>query len=93
MLVTNGTFEKLSHEARLLKIAGHLRPVPSPLHLIALKLHALKHGPVSRKDQDIPDIVELVRLQQIDTQSTAFQDICEAYGTKELQDEIRKRLE
>lgn len=93
MLVNDSTFEKVTREARLLQVAGQSRPVPAPLHLIALKLHALKHGPVARKDKDIPDIVELVRLQRIDIESPAFAKICAAYGTKELHDEIRKRLE
>jgi hypothetical protein len=82
----------VTSEARLRKVAGEMRPVPAPLHLIALKLHALKHGPVNRKDQDIPDIVELVHLEQIDVESKAFADICQEYGTEELRDEIRKRL-
>ena len=93
MLVNDRTFGKLAGEARLLQIAGRPMPVPAPLHLIALKLHALKHGPVTRKDTDLPDIVELVRLQGIDVESAAFANICEAYGTKELRHEIQKRLE
>ena len=48
MLVTDGTFEKLARESRRVQIADAMRPVPSPMHLIALKLHALKHGPASR---------------------------------------------
>jgi hypothetical protein len=93
MLVNDATFNKVHAQAVDRKVAGRVHKVPSALHLIALKLHAIKYGPPGRHDKDLSDIVELIELQKINTASKDFSDMCEHYGTAELRDEIRTRLE
>ena len=92
LLLNDGTFDKLAQAARLNSVAGKPRPVPCALHLIAMKLHAAKHGPADRRDQDIGDIVELIRLEHLYVNAEDFLAVCRDYGTEELQNEIRKRL-
>jgi hypothetical protein len=93
MLLNDGTFEKLARAAKMNIVAGKLRPVPCALHLIAMKMHAIRHGPVDRRDQDLRDIIELIRLEHLDVNAEDFRTVCRDYGTPELVDEIRKRLE
>jgi hypothetical protein len=93
MLVNDDTFDKVQKQAVERKVAGRTHKVPSAFHLVALKLHALKYGPPRRRDKDLSDIVELIELQKIDIASKDFLETCEHYGTAELRDEIRIRLE
>jgi hypothetical protein len=58
-----------------------------------MKLHAVRHGTVDRRDQALSDIAELIRLEHLDVNAEDFRAVCRDYGTPELDDEIRKRLE
>ena len=46
--------------------------IPSLMHLIALKLHALKNSPERREEKDMPDILRLIRTHQVDVNTTEF---------------------
>ena len=65
MLLNDATFEKLNRAAKMNTIAGKPRPVPCALHLIAMKLHAVRHGSADRRDLDLRDITELIRLEHL----------------------------
>jgi hypothetical protein len=93
MLLTDVTFEKLNRTANIKNVVGKPRPVPSALHLIAMKFHAVKHGTLERRDQDLRDITELIRLEHLDVNAEDFRAVCREYGTPELDHEIRKRLQ
>ena len=58
--------------------------VPSLNHLIAMKLHAIKYNPKMREFKDLPDVINLIRQNQLDISQEAFRDLCENYGTTEL---------
>lgn len=90
MLVNEQTFEKLSSNARTVECLGIRTRVPAPEHLIALKLHALVHGPAMRMEKDFPDIVRLVRMTGIDLQSIELRQIFERFGTEELYERFLK---
>ena len=77
------TLKKISEEGKETKISGLLFKVPSLLHLIALKLHAIKQDP-RRELQDLQDITELIRRNKINVKMPAFRDLCLKHGSERL---------
>lgn len=63
MLLDASTFEKLRAEGREIELSGVVLRALKPLHLIALKLHALKQNP-ARLGKDWEDIQYLLRLEE-----------------------------
>jgi hypothetical protein len=60
---------------------------PSPLHLIAMKLHAFKNSPRWRS-KDWIDIGELIRRCKIDVHSAEFRDIVVRYAGRETYERL-----
>lgn len=92
MFVDQDTLEKIISEGQKLKIVGQTFMVPSLYHLIALKLHSIKHNSKIRLTKDFPDIINLIRINKIDVEDKKFKDVCLKYGTKELYDKIREAI-
>jgi hypothetical protein len=92
MLVNEQTFEKLALGAREVTMFGMQTQVPKPEHLIALKLHALKHGHQERFDKDFGDVVALTRNAGLDLGSSSFRQLFEQFGSLELYEKVRQRL-
>jgi len=88
MIVDDPTFSEIESKGQLVRIAGQEFRVPSLLHLIALKLHAIKFSPKLRYDRDLPDIMNLIRINKLDAQSGEFKEICAKFGP----DGIHKRI-
>ena len=88
MLVDAGTFDLLRSGGEKVDLKGVQVMVPSLPHLIALKLHALRHGGEHRRGVDLGDIAELVRLNQVDLATEPYPEILERYGTAEIQCEL-----
>ena len=84
MFVDKETFDKIIKNGKDISIAGQKFIVPSLNNLIALKLHSVKYNPKIRKNKDLPDIVNLVRINRIDAKSKGFRELCLKYGTKEI---------
>ena len=84
MIVDNATRDKILAEGQKTTIAGSELIIPSLNHLIALKLHAIKHGSKNRLWKDMPDIIDLIRINKIDFNSAGFKDICLKFGTEEI---------
>ena len=61
LVVSQETYDKLLRDSRQWRTENSVWRVPSLLHLIALKLHALKHNP-ARWGHDLADIASLLRL-------------------------------
>jgi hypothetical protein len=93
MLVNAPTFAKLAAGARSVQCLGVETRVPCAEHLIALKLHALRHGPAHRESKDFLDILTLVRAANLDVNSPALQATFDRYGTPELYERFRKSFE
>lgn len=93
MLVNQQTFEKLSAKAGVETQGGISFPIVAVEHLIALKLHVLKQDLAHRRIKDFLDVVELVRLNGIDLQSTEMREIFERYGTEDLYRRIKLAVE
>lgn len=92
MFVDKDTLDKIIKEGKLIKIAGENFIVPSLSHLIALKLHAIKYNPLIREYRDLPDIIELIRINKFDIKNAEFKNLCLKYGTQELYDKILERI-
>lgn len=88
MFVEKETFEKICKEAKEIKIANQKYIVPSLNHLIALKLHAIKYNPKVREYKDLPDIINLIRINEVDYMENNFHQLCLKYGTEELYQKI-----
>ena len=92
MVVSDETFGKLRSKEQRRAVGGCTLPVPSPLHLIALKLHALSNKERARQGMDLPDIIGLIRGCGIDTQDVELQEILERYADEKIRSEIEERL-
>ena len=92
MLVSGMTFSKLYAERQLLDFGGTLLPVPKPLNLIALKLHAMRNPERFKKGKDLPDILNLLSICKIDHQSGEFLDILSRYASDETRNLLAAHL-
>ncbi|MFZ5799903.1 MAG: nucleotidyl transferase AbiEii/AbiGii toxin family protein [Candidatus Omnitrophota bacterium] len=92
MFVEGETFAKIIGEGREVKIAGQKFIVPSLEHLLALKLHSIKFNPKLRLMRDLPDIVNLIRINKVNVNSEKFKELCLKYGTGEIYDKILEIL-
>jgi len=93
MLVNDATFSRLRESAQRAACLGVEVLIPTVLHLVALKLHAIRHGPVGRKGKDWLDIENLVRGAGIDPVGPEMRELFDHQGTPELYSEFRKRFE
>lgn len=92
MFVDKETLDKIIKEGKEITIAGEKFIVPCLLHLIALKLHAIKYNPKIREYKDFMDIIELIKVNKIDTRSNDFKNLCLKYGTEELYHKILEKV-
>lgn len=92
MFVDRDTLEKILKEAKEVSIAKQKFLVPCLNHLIALKLHAIKYNPAVREYRDIPDIIQLIRVNKVDAKNPEFRELCLKYGTQELYNKILERV-
>ncbi len=88
MFVDEPTFAKLNAGRQMLTVGTTVLPVAGVLHLIALKLHATRSKDRAAEGTDFYDIVNLVRMHQIDISSPTFHEILERYASES----IRQRL-
>src|SRR5579872_5218140 len=68
MLVNEQTFSGMHAEAVEGQLGGVSVRHPSLRHLIALKLHVLKRELPHRELRDLYDVIQLVHVNQVDTQ-------------------------
>lgn len=88
MLVDQSTYSKLLAASELRDYGPRKYRVVALLHLIALKLHALRSEYRDTKGKDYYDILSLIKNHRIDIRSEEFQDIL----SKHASDDIRQRL-
>lgn len=88
MFIDEETFAKIIKNSQKTSIADCEFRVPSLEHLIALKLHAVKYNPKPRSAKDMPDIINLIRINGLDVKNDKFKELCLRYGTEEIYREI-----
>ena len=79
---------RMLQEARTITMVGKKFKVPSLNHMIALKLHAVKHNLENRWFKDVPDLVQLIRKNGVEMRSREMKDLFLSYGTKKLYDKV-----
>lgn len=84
MIVGPATRSKIVNDGREVEVVGEKLIIPSIEHLIALKLHAIKANPKNRLWKDMPDIINLVRKNNIDVRRSDFRKICLKFGNQEI---------
>jgi hypothetical protein len=87
MLVDDSTFAKLRADA----IETKGKRTPSPKHMVALKLHAIRSGDrdPDKANQDWIDIRKLVELHGLDPNEGTFASLIRRYGGDEALERIR----
>lgn len=87
MLLNKPTFTKLRAQSREVDMDGVTLSVPKPLHLVALKLHALKQNP-KRLGKDWEDIQYL--LNHFEWTVEELEELAERYASVESRDMLRQ---
>lgn len=88
MFVDKDTLAKIMKEGKQFKIVGQTFTVPSLYHLIALKLHSIKYNPKIRLTKDFPDIINLIRINEVNVKDKKFKEICLKYGSTDIYNKI-----
>ncbi len=90
MLVSASTFDKMAASSESGSLEGQSVRLPSLDHLLALKLHALKHAHGIRVLKDMDDVANLITNNQINVKSPAFRDLVLKYGTAEIYEKLSR---
>ena len=96
LFANKSTYGKIVSAGQKIDIFGTEFILPDLLHVIAMKLHAVKHGEQRRFAKDFDDIVSLIEINDLDISSgSKFSILCERYADKEtylrIQDAVPKR--
>jgi len=90
LFVDPSTFEMIWAGGGETTVSGFGFKTPSLLHLIALKLHAIKQGSKDRVWKDLPDIMNLVIANRMDVASADFSEICRKFGPEGIHQKIQE---
>jgi predicted nucleotidyltransferase len=90
MVVRDPTFSEMFAVARDAEMYGVRVKVPSLEHLLALKLHAMKHGHIGRYSKDLIDVEGLVRVNALDLKAENIRQIFLKYGTLQIYEQISR---
>jgi hypothetical protein len=89
MVADAHTFATIQRGSRRCEIGNGLSlAIPTPLHLIAMKLHALRNPARVENGIDLQDVKHLIKTAEIDISGKEFNDIADRYAT----DAIRARI-
>ena len=92
MLVPADVLDRLLATSKPACMEGADVVIPSLAHLLALKIHALKHGHGLRVLKDITDVTQLLTANRVDPKSAWLQELFEKHGDKELYERVLKLL-
>ena len=90
MLVDEMTFAKLLARSVAYEFGEVTLRVPALLHLIALKLHAMKNAP-ERAHKDFADIIELLECNQRAVSARELEEVCERFGPPGIFEKLERR--
>jgi len=93
MIVDKATRSKIIEAGNAVEVVGEKLIIPSVHHLIALKLHAIKNNFKNRILKDLPDVIKLIKLNNIDFKSSDFKSLCLKYGNEKIYRNIEGFLE
>ncbi len=90
MMVREPTFRPIFDHGKKVEMYGAQLLIPTLEHLLALKLHALKHGDAGRFLKDFLDVENLVKVNKVDWRSDAVRQMFLKYGNLELYEKISR---
>lgn len=90
LFADKNTYEKIVSGGKKVYIFNTEFILPKAMHIIAMKLHAVKYGERYRKGKDFNDIISLIELYNIDiSEGSEFESICKKYGNEDILRRIR----
>jgi len=92
MFVKPATFKPMFDSSCAVEFYGTLSRIPALEHLIALKLHALKHTRPHRFLKDFLDVQNLIHINRLDVKSENIRRLFEKYGTLHVYEKISAAL-
>jgi len=90
MLVGEPTFRQMMDSSLDVEMYGARVRIPVLEHLLALKLHALKHGHAGRFMKDFLDVENLVRANRLDLNAGPVRRLFLKYGNAELYEKVSR---
>lgn len=90
MLANASTFAKMFAASSLVTISNSLVRIPAPMHLVAMKLHALKQQP-DRAYKDWPDICHLLERHRDQWTPEDLEVLAARYASEHYVTELRHR--
>jgi len=87
------TFEKIFAVAAEEEMYGTRLKIPILDHLLALKLHALKHGHIGRHMKDHLDLEGLIRVNHLDIKSEKMRTLFLKYGNLNIYEQVSRATE
>ncbi len=92
MLAGEETFEQMWSASEERDLGYGRARVPCLDHLLALKLHALKHGLLHRTSKDAEDVEILIRRNHVDLKSARYEYLFTKYGSREIYETFLRLL-
>ena len=93
MLVQDPTFARMFETTIEVEMYGTQLKIPTLNDLLALKLHALKHGHIGRFQKDLLDVEGLVQVNSVDLKTEKIRALFLKYGTLKLYEQISRFTE
>lgn len=84
LFVAPQTMDGLFAESKETRIGEATFRVPSLEHLIAMKVHAMKHQPSRGPRKDLPDILALAEVNGVDVKAPAFRSLVLKHGDADI---------
>jgi hypothetical protein len=78
------TYERLKSDSSEIRVGKIDCLLPSPMSIIAMKLHSIKNNFKIRFPKDFPDIIALSDIHGIDVSSEQFKNHCLNFGNKKI---------
>jgi hypothetical protein len=88
MFVKAETFGRMRAESVEASIGPAVVRFPSVEHLLALKVHALRHAGLHRFLKDYQDVIGLIVCNRLDPRSEKMRQIFEKHGSLELYEKV-----
>lgn len=92
MLVPEAVFVRLLAAGRPACLEGANVAVPALEHLLALKIHALKHGRGLRVLKDLTDVAQLITANRVDAKAPWLRALFDKHGNQELYERVVQLL-
>lgn len=88
VFVDKETIVKIINDGVERNLSGLSFLIPSLENMVALKLHAIKNNPNKREFKDLPDIINMIRENDVDISSEKFRNLCLKYGNEMIYKKI-----